>query len=116
MRASDIFKRAMRLCGISEEVLDENDLTDLHARALDAINTALFDLCGVEGVSSLSDLKDIPAKTADAVVYGTAMLLSLAYGDTDKSSLFSSVFNQKRAAIKSNISKIADVLPRTEAI
>ena len=59
---------------------------------------------------------DISEKIADAAVYGTAMFLSLAYGDTDKSSLFSDIYNQKRAAVKAGTGKISDVLPRTGAI
>lgn len=116
MKLNDIFERAIRLCGVGEEFLAENDLKDLKARALEAINAVLFDLCGYSGAQELTETADITGTACDAAVYGAAMFLSLAYGDTDKSSLFSDIYNQKRASVKSNIGKVADVLPETEAM
>lgn len=116
MKLNDIFKRAARLAGTGEEFLGENETEKFRARALDAINSVLFDLCEKEPYEGLMCDADITDKAADAAVYGTAMFLSLAYGDTDKSTLFSSIYNGKRAAVKSSIGEISDVLPRTGAV
>ena len=115
MKLNGIFERAVRLCGIGEEYLKGNDLADLKTRALSAINATLFDLCGAEEHDSLAQEAAVAPGIADAAVYGTAMFLSLAYGDTDKSSLFSSVYNAKRAAAKSAVSSVNDVIPGPEA-
>ena len=116
MKPNDIFSRAARLCGIGEEFLSENELTDVHARALDAINTVLFDLEGREPIESIGSQETVAEKTAEAAVYGGAMCLSLAFGDTNKSALFSDIYNQKRSAVKSNIASVVDALPRTGAV
>lgn len=116
MKLNTIFERAVRLCGIAEDYLKENDLLSLKVRALSALNTTLFDLCGEEEHLTLSEEADITPAVADAAVYGLAMFLSLSYGDTDKSSLFSGVYNAKRAAAKSDTGRISDVLPQTEAV
>ncbi len=116
MKLNDIFERAARLTGAGEEFLGENDIEAFRTRALNIINTVLFDLCEKEPYEGLMCETDIPERTADAAVYGTAMFLSLAYGDIDKSNLFSNVYNQKRAAVKSSVGQISDKLPRTGAI
>ena len=115
MKINSIFERAIRLCGIGEDYYKGNDLLNLKIRALSAINTTLFDLCGTEECHTLSEEADISPEAANAAVYGTAMFLSLAYGDTDKSELFSAVYNSKRTAVKSSVSGISDVLPKPEA-
>lgn len=112
MKLENIFKQAVRLCGIGEEYLEENDLKDLRSRALTAINTVLFDLCEEAEHESIFEQAEIPPKAADAAVFGTAMFLSLAYGDTDKSSLFSKIYSDKRTAVKSQVSSVSDVLPK----
>lgn len=115
MKLINIFLRAAKLCGISENYLDNNDISDLQSRALTAINTTLFDLCGEPEHRLLSETADVSETCIDAAIYGTAMYLSLAFGDTDNASLFSKIYNSKRAAVKSSLSRIADVLPKTEA-
>ena len=112
MKLNDIFKRAAQLSGISEDFLEENDLKDLQARALSAVNSVLFDLCSQEEHQSLFESADITPQSADAAVYGTAMFLSLAYGDTDKSSLFSKIYSDKRSSVKASVSAVKDVLPK----
>lgn len=116
MKLNSIFERAVRLCGISEEYLHGNDLLSLRVRALSAINSTLFDLCGAEEANTLSEDLDITPAVADAAVYGAAMFISLSHGDTDKSSLFSGVYNAKRAAVKAETGAVRDVLPETEAV
>lgn len=115
MILNDIFKRAALLCGTSESYLSENDQTDFNRRALSAINTALYDICEMPPVQNLTDCVDISDAVADAAVYGAAMLLSLAFGDTDKSSLFSKIYSDKRACVKSGVTKIKDTMPKEGA-
>ena len=115
MKLSNIFDRAARLCGFADGYLNENDSADISARALTAVNTVLFDLCEKEDSESLLDEISVPGAVADAAVYGTAMYLSLAFGDTDKATFFSKIYSDTRAAAKSSFARIADALPKTEA-
>lgn len=114
MKLNDIFERAARLMGISDEFFAENDAGELKKRALCAINTALFDLCEMPPAKTLVEEVEISGAAADAGVYGTAMFLSLAFGDTAKAGLFSKMYSDKRAAFKSRITAVRDALPKTE--
>lgn len=113
MKLNRIFENAARLCGIAEDFYKNNDSSELSARALTAINTTLFDLCGENEHDSLLDDFEASSPVLDAAIYGTAMYLSLAFGDTDKASFFSDIYNGKRSGIKSRSQKIKDLLPQT---
>lgn len=115
MILNDIFRRAAMLCGAGEDYLTESYNGDINVRALSAINTVLYDICELPPAENLSDSVSISAAKADAAVYGTAMFLSLAFGDTDKSSLFSEIYSAKRAACKSHTAKITDKMPKEGA-
>ena len=115
MKLSSIFEHAARLCGMAEDYYKDNDSSELSARALTAINTTLFDLCEEKEHESLLDEISAEKQIIDAAKYGTAMYLSLAFGDTDKASFFSNIYSDKRAAVKSNTSRVKDLLPKTEA-
>ena len=115
MKLNSIFERAARLCGMAESYYKNNDSSDLSARALTAINATLFDLCEEGEHESLLDESLASDAVFDAAVYGTAMYLSLAFGDTDKASFFSKIYSDKRTNIKSSSAKIKDLLPKTEA-
>lgn len=115
MKLSSIFDRAARLCGFSEDFLDENCSAEINARALTAVNAVLFDLCETKDRESLLDDVPIDGAAASAAVYGTAMYLSLAFGDTDKAAFFSRIYSDKRTAAKSSSARVADALPKTEA-
>lgn len=115
MKLNSIFERAVHLAGISDEYVKENDTSDLKARALTAINTVLFDLCETPPCEALGDEPDITAEAQNAAVYGTAMFLCLAFGDTSNANLFSKIYSAKRTAFKSGISAVSDRLPKTEA-
>ena len=115
MKLNNIFDRAARLCGFTDSYLKENDSDDISARALIAVNAVLFDLCGPEDHGSLLDEISVSRATSDAAVYGTAMYLSLAFGDTDKAEFFSKLFSDKRTAVKSGSDRVFDALPGTEA-
>lgn len=113
MKINDIFVRAARLIGISDEFYSENNAAELKERALSAINTSLYDLYEMPPAKSLSEQTEI-TDAADACVYGTAMFLSLAFGDTAKAGLFSKIYSDKRTSLKSRIDSIEDALPVTE--
>lgn len=115
MKLTNIFDRAARLCGFSDSYLKENDSADISERALTAVNAVLFDLCGTDDHESLLDEIILPRAVSDAAVYGTAMFLSLAFGDTEKAGFFSKIFNDKRMAAKSGSDRVSDALPETEA-
>ena len=115
MKLNTIFERAARLCGMAEDYYGNNDSSELSARALTAINTTLFDLSNESEHESLLDETSVSAEVFNAAVYGTAMYLSLAFGDTDKAAFFSKIYGDKRTAVKSTAARIKDLLPKTEA-
>ena len=115
MKLTNIFENAARLCGMAEDYYKNNDSSELSARALTAVNTTLFDLCEEAEHESLLEEVSLPAAVTDAAVYGTAMYLSLAFGDTDRASFFSKIYNSKRTTVKSGKGEIEDRLPKTEA-
>ena len=114
MKLNDIFERAARLVGISDEYFGENDAGELKKRALCAINTALFDLYEMPPAETLVEEVELSGAAAEAGVYGTAMFLSLAFGDTAKAGLFSKIYSDKRTAFKSHVTAVRDTLPKTE--
>lgn len=111
---NDVFKRAAALCGISKSYLEENDNSDLTEKVRAAVDSVIFDLCGIIPTDNISETNKLSPEFSDAAAYGAAMFLSLAFGDTDKSAVFSEIYSGKRAALKSRISAIKDVLPKTE--
>ena len=112
MKLNDILTRAILLCGADGDYLSEVSSDTLKMRGLSAMNTVLFDICEMPAAESLSCETEISPAVADAAVYGTAMFLSLAFGDTDKSSLFSEIYSDKRTAVKSNVGFIPYKMPR----
>lgn len=116
MTTNDVFKRALRLCGMDEEYLSDTEIKDVRARAADIMSAALFDLGYTEPEVAVTDRETVSDGMADAAVYGVAMLLSLGFGDTDKAKLFSDIYSQKRSAVKSEVLRITDVLPGTGAV
>ena len=111
---NDVFKRATALCGISESYMEENDQSDLKEKARAAVDSVIFDLCGIIPADHITEVKELGPEFSDAAAYGAAMFLSLAFGDTDKSAVFSEIYSGKRSALKSKIATIRDVLPKTE--
>ena len=112
MKIYNIFKQAAVISGISDSFLEENGLDEISERALTAINTVLFDLCKAPVFESLSDGIEIDDEIADTAVYGVAMFLSLAFGDTEKSEVFSKIYSDRRAKAKSEICAVCDALPK----
>lgn len=112
MKLNDILNRAIMLCGADADYISDNNQESLKSRGLSAINTVLYDICEMPAFESISDEAEINAPTADAAVYGTAMFLCLAFGDTDKSALFSKIYSDKRTAVKSGVGYIIDESPK----
>lgn len=111
MTGYDVIKRAMSLLGYSSAEGDpaESELTAL--KGLEIIRQLLMDLrCG--GISSLSDNLDISGAQEDALCYGTAMLLALTEGDTNKNRLFAEIYNAKRGTALAEMSSVKDCLPK----
>lgn len=113
MKGFDIYKRAMLLLGYND-IIDNSSLqTRFEEQGSDLISQIAADL-RISGIPSLSvDLSASSAQT-EALIYGTAMLLSLVEGDSSKSRIFTELYNSKRAAALKNTAEITDVMPHTE--
>lgn len=110
MRGNDIYKRALNLLGYlstdSVTVGEDRLLT----RAPSLINQICIDL-KIDGLELLSDSISATPEKADALCYGTAMLLALSEGDGVKNQLFAEIYNAKRAKALSKTETVADNLP-----
>lgn len=116
MKVYDILKRAANLLGAGEEFSKESGLNNTDSRALTAVNSALFDLCGLNEAQSLLEEINVSPEIADAASYGTAMFLSVSFGDSAKSEFFSKVYSDKRAKLKSQITRVSDTLAKSEGL
>ena len=112
MKIYNILRRAALISGMSVSFLEENGHDEISERSLTVVNAVLFDLCEMQKSDSLFDETDIDEETADVAVYGVAMFLSLAFGDTEKSEVFSKIYSDRRAKVKSKICEIKDTLPK----
>lgn len=110
MTGYDIYKRAINLLGYSENgksiVLNDS----IFDRSLDLINQIAEDI-SIPKIASLSENLTIETKSLQALCYGTAMLIAISEGDSAKGSMFSQVYNAKRAAALNRISTVEDCLP-----
>ncbi len=91
------------------EVLD----TRLVGRALEFVNQIALDL-KLGSVNDLSEDINCSACLSEALCCGTAMLMSLSEGDTNKNVIFTALYNAKRAAALSKTAFIEDTLPIAE--
>lgn len=110
MKANDIYKRVINLLGYINYDDAMTDDSALYARALHAINQILVDLKQQE-VETMESVIDIPKASVEALVYGTAMMLSLIGCDSELNRVFTQIYNAKRSTALSEISAITDVLP-----
>ena len=110
MTGYDVYKKVLNISGrmncadnsFSEQVLLE--------RMPDIINQICLDL-KIEAISALENTVKATEKQIDALCYGTAMLLSVSEGETEKNRLFTQIYNAKRAAVLCETDKIEDSLP-----
>ena len=112
MTGNDIYLIVSSLLGFSEGLSDaRNDIT-LRERMLVSINRIGADLCDMPSLKSLNDSIDLSSAFCEALPYGVAMLISLTDGDSEKNSIFTSLYNSKRAAAKVSSTVVDDVLPK----
>lgn len=112
MTGNDIFVTVTTLLGFADTLSDVNSDTSLRERALMALNRIGADLCGMKPIDSLNCSVNINSGYGEALIYGTAMLLSLTDGDSEKNSIFTTLYNAKRTAAKSQIVSVNDALPK----
>lgn len=110
MTGYDIYKRCMALMGYTEssgEVVIDHTLI---SRFTEFLNQIALDL-KLPPVKNLSEKISASDAKADALCYGTAMLLSFSEGDMTKNQFFTNIYNSKRSSALSESSTISDVLP-----
>lgn len=113
MKGLDIYKKAMLLLGYNDIVNNPPLQVRFEEQGAELISQIAADLC-ITDVSSLSSDLAADAQQAEALIYGTAMLLSLTEGDTSKNRVFTELYNAKRAAALKKIDKITYTMPHAE--
>ncbi len=113
MRGYEVYKRVLNLLGYINN--DDNITPDsaLYNRAIYAINQILLDLKQNE-IESMNDIINIPKLSAEALVYGVAMLLSLIGGDGERNRIFAELYNAKRCAALNEAGTVLDVMPNVD--
>ena len=103
MKAIDIYREGYILYG--EDTNEEYLFKDRGDDKVFFVNRALADL-KMEAVTDVNCEIEADTKTADALVFGVAYYLSVKYCRSDKASFFSDMYNAKRSAALSKVSKI----------
>ncbi len=111
MNGNEIFRRTMLLLGYNDHSGNVAGETALKIRAVEAINTVLYELCKHSPVSDLETELSVDDGVADALVYGVGMILANGEGDGERGALFAEIYNMKRAGIRAKSGTVADVLP-----
>lgn len=112
MTGNDIYLTVTTLLGFGDALSDtRNDIT-LRERMLVALNRIGADLCDMPPVKSLNDSVSLSSAFCEALIYGVAMLISLTDGDSEKNSIFTSLYNSKRASAKAQKAAVSDTLPK----
>lgn len=106
MTGIDILNKAAFLCG------EKADGKNIPHSAVFMINEIGKDLCEFNEIANVLDEIDAPDGALDVMPYGVAMLNSFIEGNAERHAVFCDLYNQKRAAYKSNNTKVKDVLPR----
>ncbi len=110
MTGYDIYKRALALLGYSAGGNETAENSSISARLPELINQILSEL-EIDLIESLADKIDTTPQKAEAIYYGTAMLIALSESDGTKNQIFAGIYNAKRAAALSKKDSISDVLP-----
>lgn len=82
-------------------------------RGLEIINQLLLDL-GLDEIAGLSDEINKAPYVIDALINGTAMLISLSEADSGKNSVFTQLYAAKRAKALGNVVLTEDKLPSAD--
>lgn len=110
MTGLDIYNKAIMLLGYDQSEINFGARDEILPKALDIINNIIIDL-NLSLIDSLADEVKGTLKQLDALCSGTAMLISLLQGDTNKNVIFTGLYNAKRAIALSGKAYIEDVLP-----
>ena len=111
MTVNEVFDKAIALLGYNNSDGGYEGLEVLKSRVLYCVNQILADLTLKGELTELNDLLPISGVGIEAVIYGTAMLLSLSICDNEKNVVFAGIYNIKRATYKSSIQTKKDTLP-----
>lgn len=114
MTGYEALKKAMIISGCFTEAYEDCLPAAVKIRGLELLNQILSDL-KCEAAGALSDELALSKPKADALCYGTAMLLTLTEGDGGRNKLFADIYNSKRAAALSELGSISDRLPGVTA-
>ena len=110
MTAYDIYTRVLSISGhlnSGEETVEHQMILE---RMPDIINQICLDL-KMPQIKGLSDEMNISSLQADALCYGTAMLLAVSESESEKNQLFTQIYNAKRAAVLSSKETVKDTFP-----
>ena len=109
MTGYDIYKRVLNISGYHNFADDSFSKQVVLEKMPDIINKICFDLKIAE-IKELEDIINATQKQIDALCYGTAMLLALSEGESEKNDLFTKIYNAKRAAVLCETQIIEDKL------
>lgn len=113
MTGFEIYKRVLNISGYlnnGDMFLGEESLT---VRIIGLINQVCLDL-KIPKINSLGERIIAVPEKIDALCYGTAMLFALSEGNTEKSRLFTQIYNAKRTAVLSTKDLVEDTLPSVD--
>lgn len=110
LKGNDAYKTALNLLGYLNTDDRISPDGEMYKRAVCVINQILIDL-KQDKIGGLYDEISITPQAAEALPYGVAMLFALINGDSNKNSLFTEIYNSKRAAALCEIDKITDKMP-----
>ncbi len=110
MTAYNIYMNAMKLLGYDTEGLCENDILK---NVVFIVNTVLNDL-SLGAVERVQDQIQCTLAQQQAVIFGMAAIIAMTSGDSEKYNMMSTIYLEKRRAVKSCVQKIKDVFPAGE--
>lgn len=113
MNGYDIYKQAMLLLGygaVLEGAAGDRDFEILFSAIFKQIAADLH----LPADSPAAKLTECSAAVLEAAVYGVAMLLAAAHGDSAKNRAFTELYNAKRAAALKKTEAVSDILPKSE--
>ncbi|MBE6781733.1 MAG: hypothetical protein E7540_03320 [Ruminococcaceae bacterium] len=108
MNGYKVLEEGAKLIGISS--LDDN----LKIIGLPLLNSVVEDM-GFVSLPSLSHLIGLPSDShRRTLVFGVAMLLANALGDTEARESMSDIYSKRLGLIKGSVSSVRDVMPKGE--
>lgn len=92
----------------------ESATKEMQKIGLTVINSVLEDL-GKKSIQGLNNsLEGIKETEKQACIYGTALFLSVAFGDLRSKECFLPIYNEKRNKVKHTKTFVSDSLPKGE--